>query len=517
MKPLRKAAPAFIFFMAAALLVSCEQGRETAPASATEHPSTIAVIGEAADLPPYHLVMAFPSGTVPKDLPAVQEAMNTYVKKKINATVELRPIDWSVWYEETNLMFVSNEPFDLLFTSSWLYLGQEVAKKQIIPLDELLDRYGQGIQAALDPTYIESGKIKGRVYGILTNKEFASTKGIVMRKDLVDKYKIDLTSIKELEDLEPVWKMIKDNEPGIVPLQVKFDRSPLTTLLGYGQFDMLDSGGGPGVLDRSSKELKVVNLYETPAYRRYAELMHKWYKAGYINKDGSLTRQDEFHAVKAGKAFAYAESLKPGFAAHEYRNTGYPMVAVELTKPYTTTGDTTSAMFAISRNSKDPARAMMFLDLLYTDKYLLNLLNWGIENKHYVKVSETIIDYPPGLTATTVGYNLNLPWMFGNQLNSYIWRNEDPDIWEQYINFNNAADKSLALGFIFDPENVKNELAACNNVIRQYTGALNSGEFEPERILPAFNEALRAAGMDKVIREKQRQLDAWAASKLAQH
>jgi putative aldouronate transport system substrate-binding protein len=495
------------------LLLSCDNA-ETEPLAATSPSPTSEQQDEAAaKLPPYHMVMVFPSGPVPKDLPDVQDAMNVYLKKKINATIELRPIDFSVWLDKTNLMFLSNEKFDLLFTSSWLYLGQEIAKKQIIPLDDLLHQYGQGITSTLDPTYVENGRVKGSIYGVVTNKEFASTKGIVMRKDIVDKYNIDLSTIHKLEDFEPIWKTIQEKEPGMVPLQVKYDRSPLTVLNGYGKFDMLDSSSGPGVIDRNSKELKVINLYETPAYLHDAKIMHNWYQAGYINMDGSTTRQDEFEAVKAGKAFAYSQSIKPGFDTQESRNTGFPMVTVELTKPYTTTGDTTSAMFAIPRTSQNPERAMMFLNLLYTDKYLLNLLDWGIEGKHYVKIAGNVIDYPPGESAKTIGYNLNLPWIFGNQLNSYIWATDDPDLWEKYRIFNETADKSIALGFVFDPDKVKNEVIASGNVLLQYAGALNSGEFDPDLILPSFLKALKGAGGNKVIEEKQRQLDTWAASR----
>jgi putative aldouronate transport system substrate-binding protein len=495
------------------LLLSCDRAEQvshstTSPSAAIEQPDET-----AAKLKPYHMVMVFPSGAIPKDLPIVQDAINAYLKKKINATIEIRPIDSSVWLDKTNLMFLSNEQFDLMFTSSWLYLGQQIAKQQIIPLDDLLHQYGQGITSTLERSYIENGRVNGSIYGVLTNKEFASTKGIIMRKDIVDKYKIDLSTIHELEDFERIWQTIKEHEPDMVPLQVKYDRSPLTVMLGYGKFDMLDYSGGPGVLDRESKNLKVINLYGTPTYLHYAKIMHSWYKAGYINKDGSITRQDEFEAVKAGKAFAYSQSMKPGFDTQESRNTGFPMVAVELTKPYTTTGDTTSAMFAIPRTSQNPERAMMFLNLLYTDKYLLNLLDWGIEGKHYIKKADNLIDYPPGETARTIGYNLNLPWMFGNQLNSYIWPSDDPNLWEKYRNFNLTADKSLALGFIFDPDKVKNEVIACGNVLLQYAGALNSGEFDPDNILPALLNALKGAGVEKVIAEKQRQLDAWAADR----
>jgi len=459
------------------------------------------------------LVVIFPAGAMPPDLDAVEAEMNRYLATRIHASVELKPIERGSWWDKTGFMFSSKQQIDLMFTAGWFGFGNEVTKGQLVPLDDLLDRYGQGIKSILNPSIVDAGKLDGRIYGIVANKEFASSKGLVMRKDLVDKYRFDLSSVRKLEDLEPLLATVKIGEDGIVPLQVRSDRSPFTFLMQYGLFDML--GDGPGVLPRGGGGMKVVNMLETPEFAHYAELMHRWNEAGLLNPDAATTKDNEFEAVKAGTAFAYAESLKPGFANQASRDTGMTMVSVELTAPYTTTADTTSAMFAITKNARHPEKAMMLLNLLYTDKYLLNLLDWGIEGKHYIKRSDSQIDYPPGVEAKTVGYNLNQPWMFGNQLLSYLWTNENPDLWEQYKQFNQKAEKSKALGFVFNPDRVKNEIAACANVEKQFAPAIYTGALDPAQVLPLYIEKLKAAGADRVIEEKQRQLDIWLNSKPA--
>lgn len=457
-------------------------------------------------LKPVNMIMIF-MGAKPKDLPMVQAEMDRYTKEKLNATVEIRPIDWGAYRDKTNLMFASNEQFDLLFTSPWMYLGDEVAKKQIIELDSLIDKYGQGIKAILDPAVVEGGKIGGKTYAVATNKEFAADKGIIMRKDLVEKHNIGISRIKDLKDLTPVFETIKKTEPGITPLQVKGNESPMSVVLGYGKFDML--GDGPGVLDRAARDFKVINLLETPIYMEYAKLQHEWYKAGYINRDGASSTEMTYTAVREGKAFSYGQSGKPGIDAQEARNAGRELVYVPLTKPYMTTGDTTSAMFAIPTTAVDPARAMMYLNMLFTDKYLLNLLNWGVEGIHYKKVSGNIIDYPDGVTAANTGYTLNMSWMFGNQMNNYLWTTEDPQLWDKLGKFNREAERSIALGFIFVPDKVKNEVAAINNVNTLFQGAVNSGAIDPEIVVPQYIQRLKEAGLDEIIAEKQAQLDAW--------
>lgn len=487
-------------------LAACSKSSETTPASHSPVP-TSAATDKGNSLKPYKLVMAFP-GSTPKDLAAVNEAMSTYLKGKINATIELRPIDWGAWNDKTNLMFASNEQLDVMWTSSWMGLGQQVAKGQVIALDDLINSNGQEIKSIIDPAVVEGGKINGKVYGAVTNKEFASTRGIVMRKDLVEKYKIDVTQLKELKDFGIVFEKIKQNEPGMTPLQAEAGNSPVTQML---PFDSL--GDGPGGLVRGTTDLKVVNMIGTPAYMDLAKLMRQWFEAGYVNKDAASRNDGVANAVKSGKAFSYAVAMKPGIELQESRNTGTPMVAVELTKPFMTTGDTTSSMLAIPTTSADPQRAMMFINLLFTDTTLINMLNWGLEGKHFVKGSDGAIDYPAGVTSATSGYNLNQSWMFGNQMNTYLWKGEDPKLWDLYKKFNDAAEKSPALGFVFNPDSVKNEITAINNASQQYSGIVATGSLDPEKTIPQYLQKLEAAGVNKVIAEKQRQLDEWVKSK----
>ncbi|QJC52607.1 ABC transporter substrate-binding protein [Paenibacillus albicereus] len=475
--------------------------------SRDEEPSGAAVPAvRAAD----RLVLMFPASVTPPDLPLVQAEMNRYLLGKLDASVEIKPVDMSSWWDRTGLVYASGSQVDLMFTAGWMRFGDEVSRGRFLPLDELLQRAGAGISRVLDPEILRASRIGGKLYGIPTNKEFAASKGIVLRADLVEKYGIRLDTVRTLADLGPVLETIKRGEPALTPLQVRADRSPLTFLLQYGLFDML--GDGPGVLERAGGSLRVVNLAATETYRDYARLMQEWKLKGYLNADAVTSRDSEYEAVKAGAAFAFAESMKPGFEIQASRNTGMPMVAVELTKPYTTTADVTSAMFAIPRTSRHPEKAMRLLELLYTDRDLLNLLDWGIEGKHYVVRPDGRIAYPPGVDARSVRYNFNLPWMFGNQLNSYLWDNEDPQQWDNYRRFNEQAEPSKALGFVFDPAPVSNEIAACSRVDEEFSPALITGELDPDAVIPMYLERLKAAGADKVIAEKQRQLDAWLAA-----
>ena len=56
--------------------------------------------------------------------------------------------------------------------------------------------------------------------------------------------------------------------------------------------------------------------------------------------------------------------------------------------------------------------------------------------------------------------------------------------------------------------NVTNEIAALSAVVAQYVPALESGSVDIDVYYPKFVEALKAAGIDSVIADKQAQFDA---------
>jgi putative aldouronate transport system substrate-binding protein len=184
------------------------------------------------------------------------------------------------------------------------------------------------------------------------------------------------------------------------------------------------------------------------------------------------------------------------------------MVQVSLTDAVVQSSSASSFMLSIARNTTDPVSAMKFINLLYTDADVMNLLANGIEGKHYVIQENGLITRPEGVTET--GYQFN-QWEIGNNFLTHVWEGQDPDIWEQMKAFNASGIVSPALGFTFDQSPVKSEVAAVTNVIDQYKIGLESGTLEIE-YLDRFIRELKDAGIDRIIAEKQKQLDDWAAA-----
>jgi len=455
------------------------------------------------------ITVAFPMiSTLLNEIPVIEEGINKITQAKINTKVKLRAISSGEWAQQINLMFTGSDSIDLMYVNGSLYPGM-VSKNQLVKLDELLDQYGAGIKEAVGADYIKVPIINGATYGVPSIRDLATSFGIIMRKDLVDKYKIDMNAIEKIEDLEAIFKQIKDGE-GFEPLVPS--NSNFSFLDAYMTWDNL--GDNYGVLPGYDNNLKVENLYETEEYKKLLKLFRSWFTSGYVVKDAATSKTTSWDRLKANKGFAYFSSFKPGIIEQESNASGVELVGKELTKVYARSGTVSNVMWGIPSISKSKESAMKFLNLMYSDKDIVNLFDWGIEGKHYVKADgqETVIRYPDGVNAQTTTYNMPLGYLFGNQFLSYTMEGNDVEIWSKMDKFNKEAMHSKAMGFTFDPTPIKSEYAAVSNVVTQYRLPLETGSVDPDKILPEFVSKLKAAGIEKLIAEKQKQLDEWAKS-----
>lgn len=488
------------------MLSACSSGNNATDTGSKNNTGTNAV-KEA----PYEVTLYYP-GTPQKDVALVEAEANKYLTEKINATIKINAVDWGQWDNKLNLMISSGEKSDIIFTAAWQNYTVNVAKGAFLPINDLLESHGQDILKGLDPAFLEGSKIAGENYGVPTNKELAATRGVLVRLDLVEKYNMDISSVKTWADLEPLLKTIKENEPGITPFYMS--NSNGNGLLDNLDWDYLGDASVPGVIKKIGTDTTVMNEVETPEFKETAELARKWYQAGYINSDASTSNVFPKDQAKTGKVFMWADGMKPGKDKEEESYVGFPLTQIELTEPTITTGDASGAMLAISRSSEKPEVAMQVINLLHSDKYLNNLVNFGIEGKHYVikEGTDNIITAAPGTDSDNPSYNPGAQWELGNQFLNYLWENEDPQKWEKFKDFNSRGVKSPALGFSFNSEPVKNEIAAVNNVNKQFRPVLTAGTADPGEMIPKYQEKLKAAGIDKIIAEKQKQLDEFLAN-----
>lgn len=440
-----------------------------------------------------------------KDQAAVEEEINKTFREKINAELKFHLIDSASWEETMRLMSAAGEEHDLVFTSGWTNrLDINVQRGAFRPLNDLIDKYAPTIREKADPRAWAATTYNGKIMAIPNQSPYAQAVSFVFKKDLVEKYNFDYKSVKSIKDLEPYLEIIKNNEPGIIPLLATAKTPPP----GVDNFNAPALARGV-VYNELTGEVDYHLL--VPETYELAKVIHEYYKKGYIARDAA-TKTDTLAEAKSGKYAVMRDS--GGYSADGSKSSalyGFPCVETLHGYPVITTNSMISACTAISITSKNPERAMMLLELVWSDRKLLNTMAYGIEGKNYTVVDRHGTDNPKVQAKT------------GAEQTWAIWHNWLGPLWEQWdSNWNSTealeemrrnnenAKASATLGFIFDNEPIKTELALVNAAYEEITPITCTGVMEDyDKFIEEAMQKLKDAGIEKIKAEVERQLNEW--------
>jgi putative aldouronate transport system substrate-binding protein len=443
-------------------------------------------------------------GAAQPDLQKVFDKVNEITLKKINAKVELKVVSIANMANTYSLAASSGEKSDLIsIIPGGSYLTQYAGSKMIKPFDAELDKWGKDLKAGMGDI-LEVGKYQGKQYSI-PNKDIAlSGTGFWLLKSIVDKYNIDVTKIKTLNDLDSIFEKVKAGEPN---MQVYWPGSSYYLT----NFDTL--GNNYGVLkDGGTTDLKLVNPYETDEWLSMVKKMREWYLKGYIPKDYATAQIQASSQQNANKIFAINNAI--GFD-----NLGLgenpPKVFVKFYHPVKKTNLMQTVLWAIPSNAQRPDKTIQFLNLAFQDKDLAKLTKFGIEGEHYDVMQDGTIDVNKGLKTYRQGFNyFGDTALYPVNKAALIGQGGDLAKYKTVLDqWNKDTKTSKAFGFIFDPTPVKTEIAALDAVVQQYGTLIEGGGIDPDKEIKNFTDKLNAAGLKKVMDEKQKQLDEWAKAK----
>lgn len=443
-----------------------------------------------------------------KDKAMVEERASEYLKSQgVAVRLSILPISTADYQQKTQLMIASGERMDILFTASWLGFTGQVAKGAFKDITELFEKVAVRSRKSINPALVEGVKIDGRLYAFPVQQEVALADGFFFRRDLMKKYGVETGSMATLADVEKAFALIKQREPSVVPTYFNKDEGA-AKLVRYEQVGGM--GTFTGVMPVGGSDRKLVSLLEYPPFLEAARTMHRWFQAGYVNSD-ALTSDDFKAQMSAGKVFSKIGTMGLYSDVQLGASYGFEVVKVPLFTPLIQSQTIMSKLQAVPTSTASAETAVRVLDLANGDAAFNNLLNFGIEKVHYVRTGGNRVDWAPGLNAKNSGYAPNIPWQVANVFLNYLWPGEPDDRNARYEEWNAKADSAYSLGFVFDPEPVKTEMSACQNAWAQVNRPILSGAFDPDTAIPAAVKLLRAAGMDRIVAEKQRQFDAWTA------
>ena len=335
--------------------------------------------------------------------------------------------------------------------------------------------------------------VNGKIYGVPNNQVLYDQSGVWFIKDIVDKYNLPVEDIKSLDDMTAIYQTVKDNEPNLITLragQTVWFQEKMTSV--GSTFLSITKDGT--ITDRIDETM--------PRYK----VMRDWYERGFFPADVA-TMTDETSLIKAGKIFSRYNRQLPG-ASEKHRITNdYDVINVATGEPMIGRGSVQSTVTAVSATSENPIRALKLIELMQTDKYLANLMFYGIEGRDYEKDP----DNPNVISRKSDSYYVS-EFLVGNQFLGYILPAYYDTVWEETDEANKAAPVDPFIGFSFDPTPVESEVTQMAAVSKEYSKIVGNGLQDPDVVVPEYMAKLDTAGKQKVMDEIEKQFNEWKAS-----
>ena len=434
-------------------------------------------------------------GTPQKDQDKVMKKVNEYTAEKIGVTVDLRMVDWGDYGQKMQVITSSGEPYDICFASDYALNAQKGAYLEIT--DDLLNNNAKELKETINPLFLEGASINGKLYGIPANKEVGQQLGWAYNAKMAKELGIDMTNVKTLEDLEPILEKVKKEKP-----ELKMPMAAGSGFFPYMPYDYVLGETLPFGIALEGDTTKIVNIYEQKDVKDTLSTLRRYYQKGLIHPQAAT--DNDPHDMKVENWFVRKEQYAPGAVETWSQNAGYEIGYNAMHDPLTINNSVTGSVMAISAASKNPDKAMEFLNLLNTDEYLRNLVDKGIEGEHYTSNENGTI------TKTDKSDLYSMPsWALGNVFNVKPWDTDPEDKIEQYEKFNEAAVASPTLGFYPDTTEISTQLATIANVVQEFKAPLFTGSVDIDKYLGELNKKLKASGIDDVIANIQKQYDEW--------
>lgn len=464
---------------------------------------------EIAENEPVQLIW-YQIGERQNDLSKVLEKVNAYTEEKIGVTLKIINVDWGDYNQKMQVVINTGDNWDLCFSSSWAndYL-QNVNKGAFLALDDLIA--DTQMYEMIDSRFWEAARVQGEIYGVPSEKEIANMPMWVFTKEYVDKYNIPYEELHSLEDLEPWLEVIYQNEPDVIPMYLTRDYTAPT---------YMDKIQDPVGIEFDDETLTVKNIFETEKMQDTLRTMRKYYEVGYINKDAATATDDRTQKrfVTKGDGQPYADLVWG-------KDLGYDVVVSVIMDTTITNTSARGALTAVNAESEHPREAIALLNLINTDEYLRNLLNYGIEGVHWerVEVSEEeakAAEVKPYVYDTKIrllegaSRNYSVPYYVqGGLFNTYVLEDEPIDKWATFKEINDASEEAPSFGFDFDLDPVSTQTSEFRGILDEFGKALYTGSVDPDEYLPKLLAKLETAGIQDVIDEMQRQVDEWKKTK----
>lgn len=504
--------------LAMSTLMACggdsSDNTKTADNAKTENPNNGGSDITADNGETYKMVMEIINyGFDDPDLGMVQDAVNEITVPEIGVEVQFMTVPIGEMSSKLGLLVSGGEQIDLVVSGLLTTPANLMADGLLQSItqyvensDALMELAGQDIEAC---------KVNGEIYAYPGATANGTQTVYYYDKDLAEQYNIQVPEkLETSQDWEALFKQIKDS--GMEQYAISMGDGVAAEDL-WATFDSLGERSylAYGVVMDPFNGDTVENYYATEQYAEVCRMHREWYEKGYCVPDSISNGYTVSDSMTQGAIFGFVSANSTGMnTAYWSKITGKNLGYIPTTDISTMASGVVNFSWGVSVTCERPDKVVDFLELLYTNTDLANIMNYGIEGTHYVvNEGSKIIGYPDGVDATNCGYG-SFAGTYGDTLSIYQRAPLTDEEVANFVQFKTTDESaSKFLGYTFDPSEVSTAVTAVTAVIGQYAPSLNCGTVDPEKTIPEFLDALEAAGMQTIIDANQAQLNAYLEQK----
>lgn len=471
--------------------------------------------------------IVYSSGGSLDDSDRVEQAVNAITREKLGFGVDFEYLGYDDYANKLGLYMDSNENYDMCYTGSilsGLTYSDRASRGYFRDITELLPEYAPDLYASLKESedYWEAAKINGKIYGVINEQIFARSVGLCIDTEIAEaigltQEVIDTNNLTYRQCIELAMDYIKNNSAispgGVVP--------STTLVIGEAWMDIfaqnyaLDSLGTdaivPGIIEAGKDSTTVINQYESEYFKEFAEFCVDMYQKGYISKEQAS------NPVTANQRVRITGTYKPGAEATLYNAIGRRFTQFRFGTPLLTTYNVTTSMSAINVKSGNADKCLKFMNLMYTDKALYNLVALGEEGLDYnwkTDVDDNGEEYNYISYVKTSKYKLNTDWSVGTEFNVYRKYLQSATVVEDTKALNANSKKSPAYGFTFLPSSsLRTTISSCYMIayteIKKFLNGTYDDTKTVDQMIDELNTSLKNNGLMDIINAKQTQLNAF--------
>lgn len=463
---------------------------------------------------------------------AFNEQLQQYVP---NTTVEFIDVSFDEYSEKFSQVLASGEGVDLAWTGWLINKPQNIADGNLMPLDDLLAEYGQGIVDVLGENVVEIHRnADGNIYYLPSWQGLCGER----RGWLVVTEIAELAGDTWIEDTEAALNKWRNNYSGIEDFQAVLDQATkylaaakeagklgagINTGRAFGwsmyngMYSFLGVGGAEIGITYCDGTFTVKDGVAGEHYKLYAKTMADWYKEGYIRSDimsvdtSTLTTPKNGEITDTTYVFSCDPYLTEADQEAAIADAGMDMTYLPIEEnAYLILGGDTS--YAIPYCADEPERAMMVLNAIYSQPDLYNTLIYGIEGEDYTKNADGTIttSYVGASPTADDSYGIQR-WIIGSCKNALINNGTDPNYYADLEALEETARVNPFLNFTFDRTNVEGIRASILNVYYEYGPQIDNGVAGDnwEELYNNYMAARKDAGIEELVTEFQNQLNAY--------